>query len=172
MAANRDAGVDPRFDPVFQRGYDPAKHGGRRPHRAPRPSTDESPVTPIRESVVEATEVPAAAPAPELAAPPAEPEAELELRARNPFRLALLVASIAAIAGAAALLWNRLEDDPYLGVFASVDVGIQFRTQFIEASISPLLMGGLLGLALWLALGAMRWRPRAGGREDEDQDHG
>ena len=34
MAGDRDAGVDPRFDPVFQRGYDPAKHGGRRPRAA------------------------------------------------------------------------------------------------------------------------------------------
>jgi len=28
MAADRDAGVDPRFDPVFQRGYDASKNGG------------------------------------------------------------------------------------------------------------------------------------------------
>ena len=44
MAENRDAGVDPRFDPMFQRGYDPAVHSGRHPRATPRHGTEPTPV--------------------------------------------------------------------------------------------------------------------------------
>ncbi len=157
MAANRDAGVDPRFDPVFQRGYDPAKHGGRRPHHAPRPSTDETPVTPIRESVVEASpEVLQAVPEDQDAAiPAATPEPDLALHRRNPFRLALLITSVVAIGGACLLIWNRIEENPYYQGFSGTDLPRLFRSQLIDAALAPLLTVGLLGLCLWLAIGAL-----------------
>lgn len=155
MARKEDADVDPRFDPVFQRGYDPAQHRTR-----VRPPVE----TPARESAPTRPET--FAPAPDRAPSgdsalderrPAELDDE-PLR-RNPFRLILLLTSVAAIGGAALLLWKRVAEDPY-GGYGGVggDVAHVFFQQFVAALLGPLLTGGLLGLCLWLALGALRRR--------------
>jgi hypothetical protein len=149
MAANRDAGVDPRFDPVFQRGYDPSRHGSPARRAAARP-------------VAEPAEAPADTPVAATSDPPpaeAAGEDELEPRPRNPYRVILLLVSLAAIAGAGVLLWNRIEQDPY-GGFGGYggDTARVFVQQFTDSLMVPLLTGGVLGLCLWLALGALRRR--------------
>jgi hypothetical protein len=122
MAGDRDAEVDPRFDPAFQRGYDPAVHSGR--------AHD-------------------------------EPAAEaLALPAHNPFRVALLVASVVAISAGALMIWNRVGEDVFYGGFSGANQGLLFRTQLIAALPVPLLGGGLLGVILWLAIGAIAHRER------------
>ena len=71
----------------------------------------------------------------------------------------LLLTSIAALLGAGVLLWRRIEQDPYGGYGGyGGDVGQVFVQQFTDALLAPLLTGGLLGLGLWLALGALRAR--------------
>lgn len=154
MAGDRDAGVDPRFDPVFQRGYDPDRHRTR-----VRPP---APVEPVEREPVVTTAPPPAAPRGEPEAPPAEsapPEEEYLPPRRNPFRLALLLGSLAAIAGSVVVLWRRIAQDPYGGYGGyGGDVGQVFYQQFSDALFAPLLTGGLLGLILWIAIGALRSR--------------
>jgi hypothetical protein len=173
MAGDRDAEVDPRFDPMFQRGYDPSKHGRRPPKAAARHATAPTPVTPIREAetsgrhdavpIAEARdragapvttphELPAVQDAP---IPAATPESEAALHRRNPFRLALLIASIAAIGGACLLIWNRIEENPFYQGFSGTDLPRLFRSQLTDAALAPLIMVGLVGLSLWLAIGAI-----------------
>ena len=171
MAADRDAGVDPRFDPLFQRGYDPTVHSSSRRDRAAAPA-------PVRPGEWASAAAPAAPAEPETAGR-VVPEtgvaqrvvAEREVAERevsqpepaeqdkvNPFRLALLLASVGAIGGAALMLWRKIEED--VGTFASAyDVEELFAEQFTDALLVPLLAGGLIGLSLWLALGALP-RPR------------
>jgi hypothetical protein len=174
MARKEDADVDPRFDPVFQRGYDPAQHG-RSAHRAasashaatastpsremrpltpaPRyraPDPDERDVAEARRPAVVTGDADVVVEASAVDDEPAPPRA-------NPFRVLLLVASIAAVGGAALLLWHRLEEDPYGGGYGS-DVASTFAYQFTDALMVPLLTGGLIGFCLWLAIGALRKR--------------
>jgi hypothetical protein len=146
MAGNQDDGVDPRFDPVFQRGYDPSRHRPRTASRAPSPP-DAEPVEPPVAASVEAPPV------------EVETEDEFEPRPRNPYRLILLLVSIAAVAGAGLLLWKRIEADPYGGYGGyGGDTAQVFVQQFTDSLLVPLLTGGVLGLCLWLALGALRRR--------------
>jgi hypothetical protein len=157
MTTNPDADVDPRFDPVFQRGYDPAVHrsavarsAARRPEpeRTPSPSPAPPPAEPVAEL-----------------APDAEFESESEATEAaeaprfNPFRLVLLLASIAALAGAALILWKKISSDPYY--YGSIsDNEALFRDALVTALLPSLTTGGMIGLALWLALGALRRRDR------------
>lgn len=84
---------------------------------------------------------------------------DLEPPRRNPYRLILLLASLAAIGGSALLLWRRIATDPYLGYGGyGGDVAAVFSAQFVDSLMAPLLTGGLIGLGLWLALGAVRRR--------------
>jgi hypothetical protein len=57
------------------------------------------------------------------------------------------------------VLWKRIASDPYQGYGGyGGDVGKIFLDQFADAALTPLLTGGLLGLCLWFALGALRRR--------------
>ena len=56
------------------------------------------------------------------------------------------------------MIWNRIGEDVYYGGFSGTDVPSLFRSQLIGAAPVPLLTGGLLGLILWLAIGAMAHR--------------
>ena len=168
MAGDRDAEVDPRFDPVFQRGYDPKVHGGRRPRPAPRHATAPVPITSAREAApVRDSAAPVAAseqsadPIVAAADPGAPADADFTLRPRNPFRLALLIASIVSIGAAMLMIWNRIGEDVYYGGFSGTDELSLFRSQLIAAVPVPLLSGGVLGLILWLAIGALAHRGRA-----------
>lgn len=117
MAADRNADVDPRFDPVFQRGHDRGS--------APDPSE--------------------------------EPAVEERLT-RNPFRIALLAVSLVSILAGVLLLWHRVGDDTFDGGFSGLNQALLFRTQLIGALPIPLLAGGLLGVVLWLSIGALTHR--------------
>lgn len=125
--------VDPRFDPVFQRGYRPAK--------APAPAPADT------------------APADEGQADDA---AELDHRPHRGirYRLVLLVASVAAVVTGAALVWYRLTADP-IDIDTGGDTVQLFRSQLVDSLVLPLLMAGLIGVILWLALGALRDRDDA-----------
>jgi hypothetical protein len=159
MAEKRDASVDPRFDPVFQRGYDPQVHGGRRPRSAPRHGTQPVPIV-------------TTPPEPVVAVPAADHGAELEaatppaLSARNPFRIALLVTSVVLIVVAALMIWNKVGEDVYYGGFSGTNQGLLFRSQLIATLPVPLLTGGMIGVILWLAIGAISSRR---GVEDPDE---
>jgi hypothetical protein len=109
--------------------------------------------------VVEPVETPrGSAQTPEVP-PVSTAEDDLEPPRRNPYRLILLLVSVAAIAGAGVLLWKRIEQDPYGGYGGyGGDTGQVFLQQFTDSLMVPLLTGGLLGLCLWLALGALRRR--------------
>jgi hypothetical protein len=153
------AEVDPRFDPVFQRGYDPAKHGGRS-------RRDESGAEPRDEPGAEKRYEPRAAPAPHPDAPQTDEGAALAPddvtlddppRPRIRYRLVLLVASVMSLLGAAGLIWQRITADP-LEVYYGSNPGIMFRMQLVDALITPLMVAGLTGVILWLALGATRGR--------------
>ena len=174
MSENRDTGVDPRFDPVFQRGYDPKVHGGRRVRTTARHATGPTPIVSPRQSLAPvadsaAVPTPPVEPTPDVL-PPAEPRGEpaidLSLHTRNPFRLALLAVSIVSIAVAALLIWNRVGEDIYYGGFSGTNQGLLFRSQLFASLPVPMLTGGLLGLTLWVALGAMAHRSR-GEADDE-----
>lgn len=151
------AEVDPRFDPVFQRGYDPAKHRTR--IREQRPARAETPQRlredPPREDP-RPPEVTAPVPAPVVPAEEAEDEAAVARR--NPFRLLLLLISLGAIAGAVALLWHRVTTDPYYFGAPASDKMALFMDELQSALLPSLTTGGLIGLTLWLALGALRRR--------------
>ncbi|HEV7742216.1 MAG TPA: hypothetical protein VGO65_07335 [Pseudolysinimonas sp.] len=153
MAGKRDADVDPRFDPVFQRGYDPAKHRTRPRAVKPAEARREGP-----RAEAAAVEAVAVDPTPAETGTDTSPtaETEYELPRRNPFRLVLLLASVAALCGATAILWNRLTSDPYYYGSPNTDVAALFADNFIQAALPALTTGGMIGLALWLALGALR----------------
>ena len=165
MAENRDAGVDPRFDPVFQRGYDPNLHGGRRARTTARHATGPIPIASPRQPLAPGADEPATAPAAEQPAPHltepaavASSEPDVALSARNPFRLALLIVSIVAIAAAAWLIWNRVGAEMFYGGYSGTDQKELFLSQLRAALPVPLLTGGLLGVILWLGIGALAHR--------------
>lgn len=144
------AELDPRFDPQFQRGFDPAVHTSR---QRPRPPVVEPVETTGEHPGVPADSIREVSPA------PATTDDDLEPRPRNPYRLILLIVSLAAIAGAGVLLWRRIEQDPYGGYGGyGGDTAQVFVQQFTDSLLVPLLTGGLLGICLWLALGALRRR--------------
>jgi hypothetical protein len=122
------AEVDPRFDPVFQRGYDPARHGGAFDEGATAPPPDAT-----------------------LDDPPPR---------RIRYRLVLLLASAASLLAAGALIWHRITADPLESYYGS-NPGILFRLQLVDSLVTPLLVAGLTGVILWLALGALRRRDDA-----------
>ena len=156
MAGERDAGVDPRFDPVFQRGYDPQKHRTRLPKRPPLAEER------AEGTRLEALRVQPATPVTLDPAHEAPEDADEPTPRRNPFRLILLLASIAAIAGAGLLLWKRIDTDPYGGYGGyGGDTTRIFLDQLSDALLAPLLTGGMLGICLWIALGALRRRDDA-----------
>jgi hypothetical protein len=161
VPGDRDAEVDPRFDPVFQRGYDPKLHGARRPRSAPR-----SDAPPVEIASHRQPEEPPVVSPPEPSLPAADPSAapaDLTLEARNPWRLALLIASVVAIAISVWLIWTRIGEDAFYGGFSGTNQALLFRSQLVAALPVPLLTGGILGVILWLAIGAMAHR----GRVDE-----
>lgn len=168
------AEVDPRFDPVFQRGYDPSKHGAKRARQAepvrPEPAAP-GPVAPEPVAPEPAAPEPAAPESALAAAPVAQidgdgmpPSEDATLDDPPPrrirYRLVLLLASLASLLAAGALVWLRVTADPLEAYYGS-NPGILFRLQVVDALITPLLVAGLTGLVLWLALGALRRRDDA-----------
>ena len=163
------AELDPRFDPQFQRGFDPAVHA---PRTRPRPPVVEPAETPGEHPAISEDSVAGVSTGSTTGAGSttgvstgsttgagSTTDDEVEPRPRNPYRLILLLVSLAAIAGAGVLLWRRIEQDPYGGYGGyGGDTAHVFVQQFTDSLLVPLLTGGVLGLCLWLALGALRRR--------------
>jgi hypothetical protein len=148
--------VDPRFDPRFQRGYDPATAPA--PSSVPRPPDDEpirvapvDPALPVGQPRVEAR------PEPERLDLDDESDDELaEPAARNPFRLALLIVSIALLAIAAAMLWWTANNQSAYLYGSAFETAASWMVQQLMQVVPPAaLVAGLLGLGAWLGLGAL-----------------
>lgn len=171
MAAREEDGVDPRFDPMFQRGYDPEKHGTpRRRGASPPPPLHEVPPSARERAGAGASgETPRAAVEPttlstgntaahaEHAADGEHPEPSD--RAPDPFRRALLILSLVSLACGLLALWHTLTEE--LDYSSRVDVVDRFLDELDSFLVVPLVTGGVLGLVIWLALGALRRRPDA-----------
>lgn len=127
--------VDPRFDPVFQRGYDPEVHvAPAKPARvdARWPETFEEVVV-------------------------AAGEHDDEAEPRNPWPLALLLVSVAMVVLAVGLAWwygQRVSAN-------SIPDAMELFLQQLGYQVVPaLLIGGIFGIVLWIALGLLRGRQR------------
>jgi hypothetical protein len=131
--------VDPRFEPEFQRGYDPVLHG--RPRPRPRQPA-------------------ALAPAPVVVVEPEAPDgieaADEYVPAvrRNPFLVALPILG-AALLGTCAFLMVRWTG-AYGRVFNAPGQADDTDWMFAGAAVSPaLLVGGLVCITLWLTMLAL-----------------
>jgi hypothetical protein len=174
-APARREGIDSRYDPRFQRGYDAERHGVTRPS----PETDR----PVFSSSLKATAtsptraLPDAEPVPRRAAPQAgdvapadtppsparqsgETSAALSPAAsdgRNPFLIALWIVSAAFVVIGIVFIVQAAQN-PTARFVASVAVGDVFaRTAWTVAPICVTVgMAGLIALTL---VHAVRWRP-------------
>ena len=173
MSDHNDAEIDPRFDPAFQRGFDPSipieeyvpAPLPRKPVSAPpaaEPIVAAPPVAPVKPVPPQATEPPDA----EAAVPAELPDAELDPTAdpaldsspsRNPFLLFLGIISIALVA-AGIWLFVRSGD-----AFNSKEVRSQGDYMSLTATIdmAPFiaLLGGATAIGV-LFVFAARWRRR------------
>lgn len=167
----QDDAVDPRYDPRFQRGYDPEAH------RAPATRGGGRDVPPVLRSA------PHAAPRVEptggrsgerLAGPPgveplqpagraddADPTEDDGESRRNPYLIVLPALSVLVLLLAAGIL-HRNATSGQLGVTTS-DSGVLDLLLAQLAYLAPqgLIAGGVVGFALWLALLAVLPRGRA-----------
>ena len=140
-------GIDPRFDPRFQRGFDGT--GAPLDMTPPAPAASVDKAAPDAVAAEQQPSPPAAAPEPMTSGVPDELE---PLRRFNPFRLALLLTSIGALVFAVWLMWQGV-DSLLLAYGGGTDPWMQFVAQLDYSLPTPLLTGGLLGLVLWLAIG-------------------
>lgn len=136
--------VDPRFDPVFQRGYDPAVHApvARRSVLRARPAV--IPPMPVSEP-----DAPAEAPVAAVV-----DDAELEPARRNPWLLALLLTSIGLLVTAGAFLWSVGQRNLYSsGTPDAAEILLQQLAYMLPPA---LIVAGVLGIMLRVALGALK----------------
>lgn len=132
--------VDPRFEPEFQRGYDPVVHGRPRPR----------PRQPAK-----------LAPAPVVAEPEAPAGIEEEQEAddvpvvrRNPFLVALPILGVALL-GTCAFVMVRWTG-AYGRIFNGPGQADDNDWMLGGAAVSPaLLVGGLVCITLWLTMLAL-----------------
>jgi hypothetical protein len=151
MAEERS--LDPRFDPRFQRGFDPATmpvepETLRAPVEVAGPVPPTSPVLPAnasRESV--RLDV----------ADEDDEDAELEpAPTRNPFRLALLLVSVGLLVLAAATLWWTANNQSAYLFGSAVEAPQNWMLQQLAGVVPPAaIVAGFVGIALWLGLGAL-----------------
>lgn len=148
------AEVDPRFDPQFQRGYDPSVHKVPRRQRAAEPRVEERRDA-TRLETPQSVDAIAEADHPDEPSAASTADSDPEPPGTNPLRLALLLASLASIAAALGLLWQRVASQSYYNGVPSNQEDM-FLANLIDAAVDPLLAGGLVGLLLWLGIGALR----------------
>jgi len=116
--------TDPRFDPAFQRGY-----SGPDPELVARE----------REGAESGVR------------PDTDPEPESPVSARNPYRLALLLAGIGLLIAATASLYEQVLHPQA----SSTTVESQF-VQVLVSNLPPVLgLVGFVCVILWLAIGAL-----------------
>ena len=155
--------VDPRFDPRFQRGYSASAPPPPRPRESSGPVPVSSRPDPV-EVPAFARPVAERAPAPAAPAdrpvPRVEPTVTLETELDeplpvNPWRVALLVLSLALIGLAAWLLWMFGTGSGYFYSTGSSDVVLMLLQQVLYQAPTGMITAGLLGFVAWVALGAL-----------------
>lgn len=165
MSDGATTGIDPRFDPRFQRGY---SGGAADAASTPVPAALRIPEPPesIRARIAPTNDrAPALAPAaatvaravdiddPELLAGwVSEAELASEARADKPFLTAWAVSAAAVIIGAA-LLWTGISSFNYFGPSNESDRVVQVLSWNVAP---PLLQAGLLGLVGMLVWSGIR----------------
>ena len=178
-------GIDPRFDPRFQRGYDGEVDAPVAPFADERPAADaaasvaerstdvgQRAVAPVADAPAAAEPVrrsaPATAPGPRAAAstepdeaddlfPPEFAEADDEPSPADPWFLAAWGVAVIAIVVGGAFWWAGLmADNPFSGVNQS-DRWLQYVGWVVAPS---LIQGGLLGLVAMFVWTGIRWARR------------
>ena len=149
--------TDPRFDPVFQRGY-----SGPAPELVPRETVPAKPragrdvATPAR------AETPVAANLQSATEPTVDPPLEEVPRSeetwsptrRNPFATAMLAGGLILILIGVAMVWG-IATQINSNTQTTLDTGAQVEA-FLAYLLPPaLLLGGILGVLGWLILGAL-----------------
>ncbi len=149
MAEERS--LDPRFDPRFQRGFDPAT----------------MPVEPetLRAPVEVVGPVPPASPVlragarrkPSGSRSADDEDEDLEpTPTRNPFRLALLLVSIGLLVLAAATMWWTANNQNAFLFGSAVENPQGWMLQQLTSVLPPAaIVAGFVGIATWLGLGAL-----------------
>jgi len=157
--------VDPRFDPRFQRGYDPAVHAVPSPEPELSPEPDPIPEVAAFAPVARA-EAPARADGFEqLGLVGALPVEERAPRRTNPYRVALGVASVALLVLGVVMIVVALQPRNDSVSDVTTAVWLSQLTQYGPLLALGPLLAGLIGLLLWVALSAIA--PRSPLDEDE-----
>lgn len=137
--------VDPRFDPRFQRGYDPVRH----------PASEASP--PDFVAPAEAEPVPKREPAHDVA--PTDDVDELPVtRRRDPFATALPILGLVCFAAAGWLAWRFVDvlTLSWSRSFGGGDYDNDWIMSVGPAFSTGLLAAGLFAIIGWLALRSFR----------------
>lgn len=192
-----DRELDPRFDPRYQRGFDPAVHDSddarrsslarpapvrsdmvrseyARPGSAsvetsdPRqsslfsPAKPDSPQRPVGSEAVQPTlrfHEPRGRGQGDADAAPVSPfddeviDDDLDFPARNPYRVALLVGSLASLLVGLVALWAtaNVQGD----IYSRQDTVAIFVLSVANALAPALISGAVIGAVMWIALGAV-----------------
>jgi hypothetical protein len=158
--------LDPRFDPRYQRGFDPSTmpvepETVRAPVEQVAPLPPASPVSPRPTRHQERLE--------EDQDEEGDEEFE-QAPTRNPFRLALLLLSIGFLALAAAILWWTANNQSAYLYGSAVETAQGWMFQSLTASLpAAAIVAGFVGLAIWLGLGALSAQADANDRSDRDR---
>jgi hypothetical protein len=162
MAEERS--LDPRFDPRFQRGFDPATMPVdpavvRAPVEEVGPVPPASPVLPPASDGVEA-------------APLDDEDDELDqVPGRNPFRIALLLVSVGLLVLAAAILWWTANNQSAYLYGSAVETAQGWMFQAITQIVpTAAIVAGFVGLAIWLGLGALAAKADVDSRRERARD--
>jgi hypothetical protein len=137
--------TDPRFDPVFQRGY-----SGPAPELVVRETVVDPPVRPV--AAPDAYPAPAPAPVADDIGTE-EPGAWAPPR-RNPFAIALLVVGVTMVAAG---VWLT---QAFAATSANGYTPDEQTIAILQQALGPaLLLGGIVGVVAWLVLGALAAAP-------------
>ncbi|WP_294181080.1 hypothetical protein [uncultured Schumannella sp.] len=169
------ADVDPRFDPRFQRGYDPERHAvpaEQAPARAAAtPVAKPEPAEPSEPEPSEPDEPsrpePSSAEAPATASPPVPPPAGAhvvaddgaapsEATTATRARTALLALAVVMTLAAVLLMVSELTAEAVY--FSSPSEWETFVILARGYAISPLLLGGIIALLGWIIVPSRRTR--------------
>ena len=159
--------LDPRFDPRYQRGFDPST-------MPVEPETLRAPVEQV-------------GPVPPASTVPPPPTRERERlgtddggdgdeefvpgSSRNPFRLALLLVSIGFLVLAAAILWWTANNQSAYLYGSAVETAQGWMFQSLTTTLPPAaIVAGFVGLAIWLGLGALGAKAAAPARPERARD--
>lgn len=153
------AGFDPRYNPAFQRGYDPAAppewHG---PAPAPESRTSPGPLERAEDPDSQDPDFPDQD-SPDPDSPhPDSPQPDSPRVARpagvNPFRITLVACAIAVIAGISVLAWVSS------GIIPRDPAAWQQNVTYLIWSVGPApLLAAVLALVGLAFLAGLRWRP-------------